>query len=66
MGIGKMTDNLRMRGKFNLLLAIQVLALLAVGGMGFYSVDELQNGQGIVAAQLAKTAQMSKVLNGMN
>ena len=66
MGIGKMTDNLRMRGKFNLLLAIQVLALLLVGGLGWATVAELQTGQSNIEAQLVKTATLSRVLNGMN
>ena len=66
MGIGRMTDNLRMRGKFNLLLAIQVLALLLVGGLGWATVAELQTGQSNIEAQLVKTATLSRVLNGMN
>jgi methyl-accepting chemotaxis protein len=55
-----------MRGKFNLLLSIQTLALVLVGGFGFYAVMELHNGQRFVAGQLAKTSRMSRVLNGMN
>ncbi len=66
MNIGKITDSLRMRGKFNLLLAIQVLALVVVGGLGWISVNELQSGQRDVALELAKTANLSRVLNGMN
>jgi methyl-accepting chemotaxis protein len=66
MSLGKFLDNLRMRGKFNLLLAIQTMALLLVGGLGWLSVNELQSGQREVASQLAKTATLSRVLNGMN
>ena len=66
MSIGKFLDDLRMKGKFNLLLAIQTLALLLVGGLGWLSVNELQGGQRDVAKQLAKTATLSRVLNGMN
>ena len=66
MGIGKITDNLKVRGKFNLLLAIQILALLLVGGIGWRTVADLQVGQNNIEAQLAKTATLSRVLNGMN
>ena len=66
MNIGKYTDSLRMRGKFNLLLAIQTLALVLVGGLGWFTVAELQRGQVDVAAQLSKTVALSRVLNGMN
>lgn len=66
MNLGKITDNLRMRGKFRLLLAIQTLALVVVGGLGWFSVTELQQGQGELAVQLSKTAALSRVLNGMN
>ena len=66
MGIGKITDSLKMRGKFNLLLGVQILALALVGGLGWFTVDELQAGQREVATQLVKTATLSRVLNGMN
>lgn len=66
MGIDKITDSLKMRGKFNLLLAIQALALAAVSGFGFYAISELHSGQRYVAGQLAKTSAISKVLNGMD
>lgn len=66
MGIGKSIDNLRIRGKFGLLLGLQILALTVVGGMGWFTVSKLQTGQLEVAAQLEKTAALSRVLNGMN
>ena len=66
MGIGRFLDDLRMRGKFNLLLAIQTLALILVGGLGWLSVNELQSGQRDLAKDLAKTATLSRVLNDMN
>ncbi len=66
MSIGKFLDDLRMRGKFNLLLAIQTLALILVAGLGWSSVNELQRGQKDLATDLAKTAALSRVLNGMN
>ena len=66
MSIGSRTDSLQMRGKFNLLLTIQILALLLVGGVGWGVVTELQQGQGGLALQLKKTATASRVLNGMN
>lgn len=66
MGIGAVTDNLTVRGKFALLLAIQILALLLVGGLGWYTVAELQKGQANIESQLVKTATLSRVLNGMN
>ena len=34
MKIMRFLDDLRMRGKFNLLLVIQTLALILVGGLG--------------------------------
>ncbi len=55
-----------MRGKFNLLLTIQTLALVLVGGLGWLTVADLQAGQWEVATQLGKTATLSRVLNGMN
>jgi methyl-accepting chemotaxis protein len=66
MNPAKIIDNLQMRGKFNLLLAIQILALVLVGGLGWLTVAELQTGQQDVASQLVKTATLSRVLNGMN
>jgi methyl-accepting chemotaxis protein len=66
MDLLKQTDNLRIRGKFNLLLAIQVLALVLVGGAGWMIVDALHQGQGNLSLQLRKTATISRVLNGMN
>ncbi len=66
MDLLKRTDNLRIRGKFNLLLAIQVLALVLVGGAGWMIVDALHQGQGNLSLQLRKTATISRVLNGMN
>ncbi|HLP31327.1 MAG TPA: MCP four helix bundle domain-containing protein, partial [Geothrix sp.] len=59
-------DNLKLRGKFNLLLALQTAALLLVAVVGWLSVNELQSGQREVSSQLAKTATLSRVLNGMN
>lgn len=44
MNLGKSTDNLRLRGKFNLLLAIQTLGLVVVGGLGWWTVAALQSG----------------------
>ncbi len=66
MNIVKFTDSFRMRGKFNLILAIQVLALVLVGGVGWLTVGELHRGQGDIANQLSKTAALSRVLNDMN
>ncbi len=66
MNLGKITDTFKMRGKFNLLLAIQTLALLVVGGLGWFTVAQLQNGQVEVTEQLRETAALSRVLNGMN
>jgi len=66
MNFLKSIDQLRMRGKFNLLLAIQVLALVLVGGVGWMIVDALHQGQGNLSLQLQKTATTSRVLNGMN
>lgn len=66
MATGFSIENLRMRGKFNLLLAIQILALVVVGGLGWTTVAQLQQGQTRVAEQLEKTAVLSRVLNGMN
>jgi methyl-accepting chemotaxis protein len=66
MNIGKSTDSLRIRGKFNLLLAIQTLALVVVGALGWFTVAELQRGQGDVAEQLSEGAALSRVLNSMN
>jgi methyl-accepting chemotaxis protein len=66
MNIGNITDNLRMRGKFNLLLAIQILALVVTGGLGWFTVAELQRGQGVVSEQLVEAAALSRVLNDMN
>ncbi|MBI1752497.1 MAG: MCP four helix bundle domain-containing protein [Acidobacteria bacterium] len=66
MNIGRFTDQLEMRGKFNLLLIIQSIALVVVGGLGWQTVAELQHGQGEVKEQLAETAVLSRVLNGMN
>jgi methyl-accepting chemotaxis protein len=66
MNLGKSTDNLRMRGKFNLLLFIQVLALVVVGSMGWFTVAELQRGQAEISEQLVEAAALSRVLNDMN
>lgn len=66
MSIGTYLDDLRMRGKFNLLLVIQTLALVLVASLGWSSVNELQQGQNDLAKDLAKTAALSRVLNGMN
>ncbi|MFN7959601.1 MAG: methyl-accepting chemotaxis protein [Holophagaceae bacterium] len=66
MKIGRFLDDLRMRGKFNLLLAIQTLALILVGGLGWASVNNLQQGQKDLASDLSKTVILSRVLNGMN
>jgi methyl-accepting chemotaxis protein len=66
MNFGRIVDNFRMRGKFNLLLAIQVLALAVVGGLGWFTVAELQRGQGDVSEQLVEAAALSRVLNSMN
>jgi len=66
MKLGKFTDNFKMRGKFNLLLGIQVLALIVVGGLGWFTVGGLQQGQADVAEQLTETATLSRVLNGIN
>ncbi len=66
MNIGNSLDNLRMRGKFNLLLSIQTMALLVVGGLGWYCVAELESGQALVAIQLAKSTAISRVLNDIN
>ena len=66
MNLGKSTDNLKIRAKFLLLLATQILALILVGGLGWFAVAELQSGQGDLAIQLHKTAALSRVLNGMN
>lgn len=66
MSIGKVLDDLRMRGKFNLLLAIQTLALILVGGLGWASVNNLQQGQKDLASNLSKTVILSRVLNGMS
>jgi methyl-accepting chemotaxis protein len=66
MDLGKISDKLRMRGKFNLLLALQTLALVLVGGMGWAIVGGLQQGQGSLSLQLTKTAALSRALNGMN
>jgi methyl-accepting chemotaxis protein len=66
MHLLKTIDSLRMRGKFNLLLAIQILALVLVGGAGWMIVDALHQGQGNLSLQLKKTATTSRVLNGMN
>jgi methyl-accepting chemotaxis protein len=66
MSIGKFLDDLRMKGKFNLLLVIQTFALLLVGGLGWLSVSELESGQKGIATELEKTATLSRVLNGIN
>lgn len=66
MNIGKITDSLRMRGKFNLLLAIQILALAVVGGLGWFTVAQLQRGQSEISEQLSETAALSRALNDMN
>ncbi len=66
MSIASMTDNLRLRGKFNLLLSIQVLALMLVGGIGWWTVAELQSGQAEISEQLTETAMLSRVLNDIN
>ena len=66
MNLGKFTDHLGMRGKFNLILAIQTLALILVGSLGWGIVAGLQQGQGNLSLQLTKTAALSRVLNGMN
>ena len=66
MNLGKSTDNLRLRGKFNLLLAIQTLGLVVVGGLGWWTVAALQSGQANVAEQLEETAATSRVLNDLN
>ncbi len=66
MNLGKMTDNLRLRGKFNLLLSIQVLALVLAGGAGWLTVTELQAGQGEITEQLSEGATLSRVLNDIN
>jgi methyl-accepting chemotaxis protein len=55
-----------MRGKFNLLLAIQVLALVLVSGIGWITVSNLQVGQADISEQLAEAAALSRVLNDMN
>jgi methyl-accepting chemotaxis protein len=66
MNVLKLIDNLQMRGKFNLILAIQVLALVLVGSVGWAIVAGLQQGQGNLSLQLRKTATTSRILNGMN
>src|ERR1700690_332956 len=66
MNVLKLIDNLQMRGKFNLLLAIQVVVLVLVGGVGWAIVADLQQGQGNLSLQLRKTATTSRILNGMN
>lgn len=66
MSIGDFTDNLRVRGKFNLLLTIQVSALILVGGLGWFTVASLRQGQRAVAEQLMETTALSRVLNDMN
>lgn len=66
MNLGKFTDTFKMRGKFNLLLILQTLALVVVGGLGWYTVAELQRGQVDVAEQLSESTTLSRVLNGIN
>ncbi|MBK9796246.1 MAG: methyl-accepting chemotaxis protein [Holophagaceae bacterium] len=66
MNLGKLTDNLKLRGKFNLLLSIQVLALVLAGGAGWFTVTELQAGQSEISEQLSEAATLSRVLNDMN
>jgi hypothetical protein len=66
MNLRRIIDNLQLRGKFNLLLAIQILALILVGSMGWMTVAELQRGQGEITDQLNKTAALSRVLNDIN
>jgi len=66
MNIGKFTDRFQIRSKFNLLLSIQTLALVVVGGLGWLTVNELQRGQTELAEQLRETAALSRVLNGIN
>ena len=59
-------DDLRIRGKFNLLLGIQILALILVGGIGWMTVSKLQVGQVEISEQLVEAAALSRVLNDMN
>ncbi len=66
MNIGSFTDRLRMRGKFNLLVVIQTIALVLVGGLGWFTVTSIQSGQAEVAEQLAETAITSRLLNQIN
>ncbi|WLT30054.1 methyl-accepting chemotaxis protein [Geothrix sp. PMB-07] len=66
MSISTFTDRFQIRGKFNLLLSLQVLALALVGGLGWAAVNELQRGQQELAEQLRETAALSRVLNGIN
>jgi methyl-accepting chemotaxis protein len=66
VNLGKTTDNLKIRSKFLVLLATQILALLLVGGLGWLTVSKLQGGQENLASQLSKTVALSRVLNGMN
>jgi methyl-accepting chemotaxis protein len=66
MNIGKWTDRFKMRGKFNLLLTIQSIALIVVGGLGWATVAQLQRGQDDVIEQLGETAAISRILNGIN
>ena len=66
MNLGTFTDGFKIRGKFNLLLSIQVLALVLVGGIGWWTVAELQSGQAEISEQLTETATLSRVLNDIN
>ncbi len=66
MNISRATDNLKIRGKFTLLLTIQVLALVLVGAVGWMTVSMLQRGQGEISEQLIEAASLSRVLNDMN
>ena len=66
MRFGSYIDNLRIRSKFNLLLSIQTLALILVGGIGWITVSKLQVGQVEISEQLVEAAALSRVLNDMN
>ncbi|BDU77586.1 methyl-accepting chemotaxis protein [Mesoterricola sediminis] len=59
-------DDLRMRGKFSLLLVIQAIALVVIGVVGWTLVSGLEASGANADEQLLEVTALSRTLNDMN
>lgn len=59
-------DNLGMRSKFRLILAIQAVALVVIGAVGWTILGGLEHAGAVTSEQMREVTALSRTLNDMN